>query len=138
MNKNAVLRSNYLTRKQQYLTHLLGFMGHRNVLAPYIEAAFKEEIKSGTLVLKQEMTEQQIVEKLDVIQMELAKLTGLHRDFVSGSRVQVHYKPSTIKIDQLESELVDVFGSRNELKRALYFIEDMDFHRGFMQELKSK
>ncbi|PLW18809.1 hypothetical protein PCANC_06608 [Puccinia coronata f. sp. avenae] len=83
-----ILKSNYLTRKQQYLTHLLGFMGHRNVLAPYIEAAFKEEIKSGTLVLKQEMTEQQIVEKLDVIQMELAKLTGLHRDFVSGSRVQ--------------------------------------------------
>jgi hypothetical protein len=51
---------------------------------------------------------------------------------------QYIYLHSTNKISEHENLLLEDFGGCDELKSALEMIEDLDFHKRFMQEWKSE
>jgi hypothetical protein len=138
----AVLRKVIPNRKQKYLFRFLGFLGPGNVLSPQIRAAFVEKLASTALVLNKDRGGKDFVENLELIQAGLADLARLYRENPDPLKTYPHiakeHEVAVKFIAKHEAKLVSVFGSRDELKRALDTIEDMDFYKGFMLELKGE
>ncbi|PLW31175.1 hypothetical protein PCASD_22954 [Puccinia coronata f. sp. avenae] len=135
-----ILRKVIPNRKQKYLFRFLGFLGPGNVLSPQIRAAFVEKLASTALVLNKDRGGKDFVENLELIQAGLADLARLYRENPDPLKTYPHiakeHEVAVKFIAKHEAKLVSVFGSRDELKRALDTIEDMDFYKGFMLELK--
>jgi hypothetical protein len=140
MIKHEVLRKS-LPKHQKYLSRVFGFVGPENVLEPWLQAALEEKIQSGEFQFFRNPAG--FLSELKLIQTDLADLARFHRNSPIV-HIKTHPEPSGLdqkaisKIVKHEYQLIKLFGGRDKLKRALDNLEDMNFHKIFMQELKSE
>ncbi|PLW56372.1 hypothetical protein PCANC_03469 [Puccinia coronata f. sp. avenae] len=126
-------------------------MGPEKVLEPWFQAVIKKKIQSKELeffgqeaevqstISKSSGPEEEFLSELKSIETNLANLAISQRtssSSVMGTKpwLALHYNEDIAKN---EEKLIKLLGGREKMNSALDMIFSMDFHKTFMNELKS-
>ncbi|PLW50552.1 hypothetical protein PCASD_01399 [Puccinia coronata f. sp. avenae] len=130
----------WLSPNQKYLSKSFALLGPEGVLKIWLEKAIMENNQFKRLGLSG--NKHDFVTKLEYLQGSLADLAYMDHDsglYQPGSTMEskVAYQNKLKEIVGHEEKLIDILGSRDKLKEALEMITKLDFHKEFMQELKT-
>ncbi|PLW25636.1 hypothetical protein PCANC_26089 [Puccinia coronata f. sp. avenae] len=129
--KDQTIIKSYFMKERQYLSHLIGLFGPKNVLLPYLE----EAIKTKTFQLSSPLIYNhpaEFLQKLEAVQQVLGEII----------ESEAHGWPNikergfaNKRFAKLEDDLFSKFGGREQIQSALDNIKKSDMHKSFMKEM---
>ena len=118
------------------MSPLLDQLGPGEFLKPWLEAVIREKVKVKEIIFKKE--EDQFIPRLQSMQTALAGLAKLHQNSDLSTAAEQELKHYNNLILELDKDLSDLFGGRDELQKALNVISSMNFYKRVMMELESE
>ena len=118
------------------MSPLLDQLGPGEFLKPWLEAVIREKVKVKEIIFKKE--EDQFIPRLQEMQTALAALAKLYRNWDPSTTPKPelnYYKDLVLDLDR---DLSNSLGGREEFQKALNMISGMHFYKRFMMELKSE
>jgi hypothetical protein len=111
-------------------------MGPKNVLERWYQETIQEKVQTNELQLHGK--EAEFLSELKRIQVNLAHLAISQRTDHPSTASKALALRNNERIQKNEDKLVGIVGNRDELKKTLKLLENMDYHKRFMKELKSE
>ncbi|PLW15731.1 hypothetical protein PCANC_16519 [Puccinia coronata f. sp. avenae] len=127
--------SNSLPSERRYLSTVHGCMGPKNVLERWYQETIQEKVQTNELQLHGK--EAEFLSELKRIQVNLAHLAISQQTDHPSTASKALALRNNERIQKNEDKLVGIVGNRDELKKTLKLLENMDYHKRFMKELKS-
>jgi hypothetical protein len=121
-------------KERQYLSHLIGLFGPKNVLLPYLE----EAIKTKTFQLSSPLIYNhpaEFLQKLEAVQQVLGEIIESEAHGWPNIKERVF---ANKRFAKLEDDLFSKFGGREQIQSALDNIKKSDMHKSFMKEMNGK